>query len=349
MVCPDHPRHLGVVADVRRTRSRSCTRAGSSRPPPSTSLQAPAHPYTRGLLDSIPALAEGPGALRESGPAAQPACHPVRLCVQPPLAPSAGHLPTDARPSRRWPSRRRELPGRGSECHFWKETIQWLTRRDLAKVDVADASTTSEVEAVIDAPVVRGEPIHPGPQSSSSTSRSPRASSFRRQVGAVEGGRRISSTSTRRDARIVGESGCGKSTAPALMRWRRRPRARSSTRARTSPAVRARAEGCPRNIQMVFQDPYNLAQPPLTWATSSASLRHPPRVARRATGRRKVQDLLDVVGLNPEYINRLSAPVSGGQRQRIGIARGPRAQPRDHHLRRAGLAWTSPSRLRSST
>ena len=93
-----------------------------------------------------------------------------------------------------------------------------------------------------------------------------------------------------------------------------------------------------RNIQMVFQDPYTSLNPRMTVGDIIGEpYEIHPEVAPKGDRRRKVQDLLDVVGLNPEYINRYPHQFSGGQRQRIGIARGLALQPGDHRGRRAGL------------
>ena len=89
---------------------------------------------------------------------------------------------------------------------------------------------------------------------------------------------------------------------------------------------------------MVFQDPYTSLNPRMTVGDIIGEpYEIHPEVAPKGDRRRKVQDLLDVVGLNPEYINRYPHQFSGGQRQRIGIARGLALQPGDHRLRRAGL------------
>ena len=83
-----------------------------------------------------------------------------------------------------------------------------------------------------------------------------------------------------------------------------------------------------RNIQMVFQDPYTSLNPRMTVGDIIGEpYEIHPEVAPKGDRRRKVQDLLDVVGLNPEYINRYPHQFSGGQRQRIGIARGLALRP----------------------
>jgi oligopeptide transport system ATP-binding protein len=84
-----------------------------------------------------------------------------------------------------------------------------------------------------------------------------------------------------------------------------------------------------RNIQMVMQDPYTSLNPRKTVGdiVGEPFDIHPDVVPKK--GRRKaVQDLLDLVGLNPEHINRYPHQFSGGQRQRIGIARGIALNPK---------------------
>ncbi|GEB54332.1 MULTISPECIES: ABC transporter ATP-binding protein [Streptomyces] len=129
---------------------------------------------------------------------------------------------------------------------------------------------------------------------------------------------------------IVGESGCGKSTVAKLLMHLERP---------TSGTIKYKGEDIThlsgralrevrRNIQMVFQDPYTSLNPRMTVGDIIGEpFDIHPDVAPKGDRRRKVQELLDVVGLNPEYINRYPHQFSGGQRQRIGIARGLALRP----------------------
>ncbi|MET8553829.1 dipeptide ABC transporter ATP-binding protein [Streptomyces sp. NPDC004959] len=129
---------------------------------------------------------------------------------------------------------------------------------------------------------------------------------------------------------IVGESGCGKSTVAKMLVHLEEP---------TSGTIRYKGEDISklsgralkavrRNIQMVFQDPYTSLNPRMTVGDI---IGEPydihPEVAPKGDRRKRVRELLDVVGLNPEYINRYPHQFSGGQRQRIGIARGLALRP----------------------
>ncbi|MFI2778529.1 ABC transporter ATP-binding protein [Streptomyces sp. ALB3] len=129
---------------------------------------------------------------------------------------------------------------------------------------------------------------------------------------------------------IVGESGCGKSTVARMLVHLEPPTAgviRYKGEDVTKLSGRA-LKAVRRNIQMVFQDPYTSLNPRMTVGDIIGEpYEIHPEVAPRGSRRQKVQDLLDVVGLNPEYVNRYPHQFSGGQRQRIGIARGLALNP----------------------
>jgi oligopeptide transport system ATP-binding protein len=154
---------------------------------------------------------------------------------------------------------------------------------------------------------------------------------FQRKVGAVRAVDGVSfELSQGETLGIVGESGCGKSTVARMLVHLEAP---------TSGTIRYKGEDITqlsgralkavrRNIQMVFQDPYTSLNPRMTVGDIIGEpYEIHPEVAPRGDRRRRVQDLLDVVGLNPEYINRYPHQFSGGQRQRIGIARGLALNP----------------------
>jgi oligopeptide/dipeptide ABC transporter ATP-binding protein len=154
---------------------------------------------------------------------------------------------------------------------------------------------------------------------------------FKKQVGAVQAVDGVNfDLYPGETLGIVGESGCGKSTVARLLVNLEQPtsgeilyKGEDITRlsGRALKAVR-------RNIQMVFQDPYTSLNPRMTVGDIIGEpFDIHPEVAPKGDRRKRVQDLLDVVGLNPEYINRYPHQFSGGQRQRIGIARGLALRP----------------------
>ncbi|WP_217200323.1 ABC transporter ATP-binding protein [Streptomyces buecherae] len=154
---------------------------------------------------------------------------------------------------------------------------------------------------------------------------------IKRQIGAVKAVDGVSfDLAPGETLGIVGESGCGKSTVAKLLVHLERPtRGRIFYRGEDISRLSGRAlKAVRRNIQMVFQDPYTSLNPRMTVGDI---IGEPydihPEVAPKGERRRKVQELLDVVGLNPEYINRYPHQFSGGQRQRIGIARGLALRP----------------------
>jgi len=128
---------------------------------------------------------------------------------------------------------------------------------------------------------------------------------------------------------LVGESGCGKSTTGRAILQLIRPTAGSVKLdgvelTKLSPGeVRARRA----NMQMIFQDPYGSLDPRYTVGQIIAEPLENFKRGNPQQVRNEVARLLDVVGLNPYYVNRFAHEFSGGQRQRIGIARALALHP----------------------
>jgi len=83
-----------------------------------------------------------------------------------------------------------------------------------------------------------------------------------------------------------------------------------------------------RDIQMIFQDPYGSLNPRRRVGAIIGDPFAVHKTAPAGERKRKVQDLMERVGLNPEHYNRFPAEFSGGQRQRIGVARALALQPK---------------------
>ena len=129
---------------------------------------------------------------------------------------------------------------------------------------------------------------------------------------------------------LVGESGCGKSTLARCIA-RLYPLTSGTVVFEgqdISRLSRRKLRPVRRELQMVFQDPYASLNPR---KRVGAIIGNPLRIHKRGNRkqiRRRVADLLDLVGLSPEHINRYPHEFSGGQRQRIGVARALALQPR---------------------
>ncbi len=128
---------------------------------------------------------------------------------------------------------------------------------------------------------------------------------------------------------LVGESGCGKSTTGRAILQLYRPTAGSVifedqelTTLKGESLRRMR-----RHIQMIFQDPYASLNPRMTVGSIIGEPLEVHNILGGKARRERVKELLDIVGLNPYFINRYPHEFSGGQRQRIGVARALAVQP----------------------
>ncbi len=154
---------------------------------------------------------------------------------------------------------------------------------------------------------------------------------FKRTVGQVKAVDGVSVDVRRGETLgLVGESGCGKSTLSRVLMGLEKA---------TSGSVKLNGEELVgmserhlrkvrRNVQIIFQDPYASLDPRMTVGDIVGE---PFEIHQEATGKgerkKRVQELLEVVGLSPEHYNRYPHQFSGGQRQRIGIARALALKP----------------------
>ena len=128
---------------------------------------------------------------------------------------------------------------------------------------------------------------------------------------------------------VVGESGCGKSTLGRLIVRLHEPTSGSVVFDGTDITRLSRKELRPfrREMQMIFQDPYASLNPRKRVIQLVGDPLRIHRVGSTSEIRRRAQELLEVVGLSPQHINRFPHEFSGGQRQRIGVARALALSP----------------------
>jgi len=129
---------------------------------------------------------------------------------------------------------------------------------------------------------------------------------------------------------LVGESGCGKSTTGRAVLRLVEPdegeiRFRGEDVRAMGPDALRRLR---RQVQIVFQDPFSSLNPRMTVGQMLDEVLRVHRLGGDREGRkRRVRELLDLVGLLPEHRERYPHEFSGGQRQRIGIARALSVEP----------------------
>jgi peptide/nickel transport system ATP-binding protein len=129
---------------------------------------------------------------------------------------------------------------------------------------------------------------------------------------------------------IVGESGCGKSTlARCIIRLLETTDGRIWFEGRDITKLsRTNMRPIRREMTMIFQDPYASLNPRKRVGFIIAEPLEVHGLGTEKEVKTRVQELLEVVGLNPEHYNRFPHEFSGGQRQRIGVARALAVNPK---------------------
>lgn len=155
---------------------------------------------------------------------------------------------------------------------------------------------------------------------------------FRRQVGEVKAVDGVSFDIIRGETLgLVGESGCGKSTTGrAILRLYDPTDGTIVLNGQDVTALDGKALRDLRpEMQMIFQDPQACLNPRMTVSDIIAEpLDEHRKEMSKAEKQAKVKDLLQQVGMNPDFANRYPHEFSGGQRQRIGIARALALNPK---------------------
>ncbi len=129
---------------------------------------------------------------------------------------------------------------------------------------------------------------------------------------------------------LVGETGCGKSTlARCIARLHDLTSGKVEFQGQDISRLKPRQLGpVRREMQMIFQDPYGSLNPKRRVGSIIGDPFAIHHLCRGQERKRRVQEMMELVGLNPEHFNRFPAEFSGGQRQRIGVARALALHPK---------------------
>jgi peptide/nickel transport system ATP-binding protein len=277
------------------------------------------HPYTLGLLESIPTI-EG----RDEQLIPIPGL-PPDLLQEPdgcPFAPRCRFVV-----DRCWeenPPLLTVTPEHSSACWRWQE-VRALSD-DQAPVRPVNGKLAREVgQKTADSPadillqvlnLKKHFPVYEG--------------LLRRQTGAVQAVDGLTFEIRRGETLgLVGESGCGKSTTGQTILQLLKPTAgqvilngEDLTQMDKESLRQTR-----RHMQMIFQDPYASLNPRMTVGDIVSEALEIHELGDKESRQLRVKELLQLVGLNPYFVNRYPHEFSGGQRQRIGIARALATNP----------------------
>jgi peptide/nickel transport system ATP-binding protein len=271
----------------------------------------PRHPYSMGLLRSVPRLDRPRGAKLETIEGLPP-----NAASPPPGCRFAPRCPYKIAICETEPGLLRTDTGGLSRCHRHQEIAEGKIVWAAAGADTQHLAHMTGEPLLSVRNLTKHFEVRGGLRGASGTVRAVEDVSFDIMPGETLG--------------LVGESGCGKTTVGRLILRLEDPTGghlRFEGRD-LSAAGAAEMKAIRRKIQVIFQDPYSSLNPRMTVGQIIGEPLHVYRlVADRKAEQARVSQLLEQVGLRPEMAARYPHQLSGGQRQRVGIARALAMEP----------------------
>ena len=274
-------------------------------------FSATTHPYTIGLLNSIPSLTAANTRLVPIKGAPPNVTLAPTFCA---FAPRCDHAEAHCREEK--PPLETVGAGHITACWRWRQ-VERLPRTAAVATDKPTVIAPRREPLLVVSGLKVHFPIRRGV--------------LRRQVGAVHAVDRVSFEVLHGETlALVGESGCGKSTTGRAVLGLERPSAGSIVfegrdyAGATGEQLKQRR----RDMQMVFQNPFGSLNPRMTVGRIIGEGLRAQKIGTRASRDARVSELLALVGLREALRNRYPFELSGGQRQRVGIARALAANPK---------------------
>jgi peptide/nickel transport system ATP-binding protein len=306
---------LGVIAEVAHRVAVMYGGRIVETGPVDAIFARPRHPYTIGLLRSLPRI-DGTETRLVPIPGQPPA--PAQLptgCAFHPRCALGRDRPRCAAEA---PDLVIDGAGHGSACHFAAEAASPRARPRVDAAPTATRGRSADAAPLLELEDLRVHfPI--------------RAGLLRRQIGTVRAVDGVSlSLRPGETLGLVGESGCGKTTtARAIMGLVRATAGRIRFAGQDIANLpRAALRGVRRHMQYIFQDPYASLNPVRSVGDIVAEPLHIHGLFAEMGGEKRIAELFELVGLSRTMMERFPSEFSGGQRQRIGIARALALQPK---------------------